>query len=129
VDRPRVTTRGWYHDLRRVELPGLRNGGAEPGPRSRADPALHLMWPWLSSRIMARTTVDIDAAVLRDLKRLQKRQGKSLGQLISELVAAALTREKAAEKETSPFRWKARAMGARIDLEDKEAVRAALESD
>ena len=44
----------------------------------------------LSSRIMARTTVDIDAAVLRDLKRLQKRQGKPLGQLISELVAAAL---------------------------------------
>jgi mRNA-degrading endonuclease RelE of RelBE toxin-antitoxin system len=78
---------------------------------------------------MARTTVDIDAAVLRDLKRLQKRQGKSLGRLISELVAAALTREKAAEKETSPFRWKARAMGARIDFEDKEAVRAALESD
>jgi hypothetical protein len=82
----------------------------------------------LSSRIMARTTVDIDAAVLRDLKRLQKRQGKPLGRLISELVAAALTREKAAEEETSPFTWTSRPMGARVDLEDKEAVRAALDS-
>jgi fructose-1,6-bisphosphatase/sedoheptulose 1,7-bisphosphatase-like protein len=77
---------------------------------------------------MARTTVDIDAAVLRDLKRLQKRQGKPLGQLISELVAVALARERTAEEETSPFTWTARAMGARIDLEDKEAVRAALDS-
>jgi hypothetical protein len=77
---------------------------------------------------MPRTTVDIDAAVLRDLKCLQKRKGKPLGQLISELVAAALTREETAEEETPPFRWTARAMGARIDLEDKEAVRAALDS-
>jgi len=77
---------------------------------------------------MARTTVDIDAAVLRDLKRLQKRQGKPLGQLISELVAAALTREETAEEGILPFTWTARAMGARIDLEDKEAVRAALDS-
>jgi mRNA-degrading endonuclease RelE of RelBE toxin-antitoxin system len=77
---------------------------------------------------MSRTTVDIDAAVLRDLKRLQKRQRKPLGQLISELVAAALTREETAEEGTSPFTWTARAMGARIDLEDKEAVQAALDS-
>jgi hypothetical protein len=77
---------------------------------------------------MPRTTVDIDAAVLRDLKRLQKRRGKPLGQLISELVAAALTREETAEEATPPFTWTARAMGARIDLEDKEAVRAALDS-
>lgn len=76
---------------------------------------------------MARTTVDIDAAVLRDLKRLQKRQGKSLGRLIAELIAAAPTRERAAEEGIPPFRWTARAMGARIDLEDKEAVRAALD--
>jgi len=39
---------------------------------------------------MPRTTIDIDASVLRELKRLQKRAHKSLGQLISELVATAL---------------------------------------
>lgn len=77
---------------------------------------------------MARTTVDIDATVLRDLKRLQKRDGKPLGQLISELVAAALAREETTEADLPPFTWTARPMGARIDLEDKEAVRAALDS-
>lgn len=77
---------------------------------------------------MARTTVDIEAAVLRDLKRLQKREGKPLGRLISELVAAALAAERGVPKEGPPFRWEARAMRARIDLEDKEALRAALEA-
>ena len=77
---------------------------------------------------MPRTTVDIDAAVLRDLKRLQKREGKALGRLISEIVAAALARGEAADEGTPPFSWKSRAMRARVDLEDKEAVRAALDS-
>lgn len=77
---------------------------------------------------MPRTTVDLDASVLRELKRLQAKEGKSLGQLISERLAAALAREK---QPSAPARleWTSRAMGARLDLEDKEAVRAALERD
>jgi hypothetical protein len=43
------------------------------------------------------------------------------------LVAAALAREGAKEPAAVPFAWTARPMGARVDLEDKEAVRAALE--
>jgi len=82
----------------------------------------------LTSSSMPRTTVDIDAAVLHELKRRQKREGKSLGQLISEIVAAALAREEAGEQQSRPFAWTARCMGARIDLEDKAAVRAAPES-
>jgi hypothetical protein len=78
--------------------------------------------------MMARTTIDIEASVLRELKRLQKREGKSLGQLISELVAAALAREEEATEEGRPFQWISRPMGARVDLEDKEAVRAALDA-
>ena len=77
---------------------------------------------------MPRTTVDLDAAVLRDLKRRQKRERKPLGRLISELVAAALARERLTKEEAAPFTWRARPMGARVDLEDKEAVRAALDS-
>ena len=77
---------------------------------------------------MPRTTVDLDAAVLRDLKRLQKREKKPLGQLISEFVAAALARETEGEAACRPFAWTAQRMGARVDLEDKEAVRAALGS-
>lgn len=78
--------------------------------------------------MMPRTTVDIDAGVLRELKRLQKREGKSLGQLISELVAGAMADDEEVPKESPPFHWRSRAMQARVDLEDKEAVRAALEA-
>jgi hypothetical protein len=79
----------------------------------------------LSSRIMARTTIDIDSAVLRELKRRQKREGKTLGQLVSELLSSALDREP--ERAPAPFTWSSGPMGARVDLEDKEAVRRALE--
>ncbi len=74
---------------------------------------------------MPRTTIDIDAAVLRELKRRQRREGKSLGQLVSELLAASLRSE--AWEEPPPFSWIAKEMGARVDLEDAEAVRRALE--
>jgi len=78
----------------------------------------------LSSRIMARTTIDIDPTVLRELKRRQRREGKTLGRLVSELLAGALERQ---AEEAAPFRWAARPMVARIDLEDKEALRRALD--
>jgi len=70
--------------------------------------------------------VDIDATVLRALKERGAREGKSMGALMSELLATALERE--AEPRARPFTWTTRAMGARIDLEDKEAVRRALEA-
>ena len=73
---------------------------------------------------MPRTTIDIDAGVLRELKRRQRREGKTLGQLVSELLAVSLRR---GERPADGLRWTARPMGARVDLEDKEAVRRALE--
>jgi hypothetical protein len=73
---------------------------------------------------MARTTIDIDAAVLRRLKERKRREGKTLGQLVSELLAGALRETDATPRELD---WTARPMGARVDLEDKEAVRRALE--
>jgi len=82
------------------------------------------MYTSIASVIMPRTTVSIDASVLRALKRRAQAQGKSLGQVISELVAPALRQDGAG---TPPsVRWRSRAMKARIDLEDKEAVREAL---
>lgn len=74
---------------------------------------------------MARTTIDIDAAVLRRLNERKRREGKTLGQLVSELLAGALH-----DDEPSVPRqldWTSRPMHARVDLEDKEAVRRALE--
>ena len=75
---------------------------------------------------MARTTIDIDAAVLRELKKRQKREGKTLGQLVSELLAGALERDRAPAHEREPFVWFSKPMEALVDLEDKEAVRRAL---
>ena len=76
---------------------------------------------------MPRTTVSIDAPILRDLRRLQKREGKSLGRLISDLLAQALRRHQERQPEPPAFRWVSRPMGARVDLGDKEAVRTFLE--
>lgn len=74
-----------------------------------------------------RTTVNIDDPVLKELKKLQKEAGKSLGRLISDLLAQALRERKAAKKRPGNPRWLSRAMGAHIDLADKEALYAALE--
>lgn len=73
---------------------------------------------------MPRTTVDLDASVLRELKKRQERDRRPLGQLISELVAKALD----AEDRTAPtVNWVARDLRPRIDLEDKDAVWSTLD--
>ena len=72
---------------------------------------------------MPRTTLDIDATVLRELRRRGKREGKTLGRLVSELLATALAREPYAPE---PLDWSSQDMRARVDLEDDEAVAAAL---
>lgn len=74
-----------------------------------------------------RTTVDIDAPILKELKQLQRREGKSLGRIISELLAVALRQRKAQAAPTSSFRWISRPMGARHDLADREAILDAMD--
>ena len=75
-----------------------------------------------------RTTVDIDDPILKDLKKIQKKQGKSLGRLISDLLAQALGESKAPKASATPApRWISKAMGARVDLADPEALYAAME--
>ena len=77
----------------------------------------------IASRIM-RTTLDLDPSVLAELKRRGRRQGKSLGRLASELLAAQLDQEDLPAPH--PFSWHARPMAARLDLDDPEAVRRAM---
>lgn len=74
---------------------------------------------------MTRTTLDLDPTVLRDLKKRQKREGKTLGRLVSELLVGPLAEEPRAEPRE--FHWFSKNMGLKVDLEDKEAVRRALE--
>jgi hypothetical protein len=81
----------------------------------------------LSSRIMARTTIDLDASVLQELRRRAKVEHKSMGQLASERLALAL-REDAVQP--APLCWPAKRMGSPVvDLQDKDAVLAILNSD
>ncbi len=75
---------------------------------------------------MPRTTLDLDSSVLRELKRRAKQEDKSIGTVVSEIVAPALARRSRA-RNAPVLRWRAAPMGPpSIDLEDKEAVRRAL---
>lgn len=80
----------------------------------------------VASRIMARTTLDLDPTILRELKERAEREGKPMGRLASELLAPALKEQPRAEE--PPFEWKSHDMGLPlVDLEDKEAVWAILD--
>ncbi|WP_054019236.1 hypothetical protein [Piscinibacter sakaiensis] len=74
-----------------------------------------------------RTTLDIDDPILRDLKQLQAREGKSLGRLVSDLLAQSLAAQARPVAASAPFRWTSRPMQARVDLADKHAVQDALD--
>jgi hypothetical protein len=76
-----------------------------------------------------RTTLDIDAPILKDLKRLQRREGKSLGRLVSDLLAVALaaSRQRGSEPAAPVFKWIARPMHARVDLADQHALLDAMD--
>ena len=74
---------------------------------------------------MAGTTLDIATDVLDELKRRRRGQDKTLGELVSELLAQALADHPTPS--TRPLRWQTQDFGPRIDLEDKEALRRALE--
>ncbi len=75
-----------------------------------------------------RTTLDIDDPVLRELKRRQRAEGKSLGKVASELLARALA-EPGEAKAPMKFAWIAQAMGARVDVADKEALYQAMDAE
>ena len=82
----------------------------------------------VSSRIM-RTTLDLDSSVLRQLKRRSRRTGKSMGQVASELLARSLDDADKSAAASPRVEWIARDLGRPlVELEDKEAVRAALDS-
>jgi hypothetical protein len=76
--------------------------------------------------MMPRTTVDLDASVLREVKRLARRTKRSLGDVMSELLAAALHRSESPER---PLAWTSAPMEARVDLADKEAVYGVLDGE
>jgi plasmid stability protein len=77
---------------------------------------------------MPRTTIDLDPGVLRELRRRSSREGKSMGQVASELLARAV-----AEPTNVPapdFTWATSDLGRPlVDLEDPEEIRRAIDKE
>jgi hypothetical protein len=71
-----------------------------------------------------RTTLDLDDDVLRALKQRQREEGKTLGKLVSELLAQALA---ATPPPRVDVRWATSDLRPRVDLDDKDAVWAVLD--
>ena len=80
----------------------------------------------LASNIM-RTTINIDDPILREVKKLQKTERKPLGRIVSDLLARALAEKPQKEDPVAAFQWICRPMGPLVDLEDKDALYAALD--
>jgi hypothetical protein len=79
------------------------------------------MFYLLTSRIMPRTTLDLDSTVLEQLRRRAAVEHKSMGQLASERLAVSL--RESAPKELPRLRWPSRRMGKpAVDLDDKDAL-------
>ena len=75
-----------------------------------------------------RTTINLDAMIVKELKRRSKGAGKSMGQLASELLATSLREQTGRPRNPGGLTWIAKDLGRPlVDLEDKEAVRARLD--
>ncbi|SIO55772.1 hypothetical protein SAMN05443247_08120 [Bradyrhizobium erythrophlei] len=74
-----------------------------------------------------RTTIDIDDPILREVKAIHEKEGRSIGAIVSELLAEALAGRRPSRAKP-PFRWTSKPMKALVDLADKEAVYAVLDS-
>ena len=77
---------------------------------------------------MARTTLDIDAPILRELKELQRKENRSLGKIVSQLLVEALARREKPVREPE-FKWVSRPMHCRVDLSDKDLLYSELDRD
>lgn len=73
-----------------------------------------------------RTTIDIDASLLRELKARKERDGKTLGRLVSEMIARCLADEDH-EVPAEDLRWPSKALHPRLDIGDKDALWRALD--
>jgi hypothetical protein len=82
----------------------------------------------IASRIMPRTTIDLDPTILRELKARQRREGKTLGRLVSELLSTAMQPGDDKPRPPALLAWSSRPMRALVDLDDPEAVRRALDA-
>ena len=76
---------------------------------------------------MSRTTLSIDTLILDEVKQIQQKEGTSLGQVVTRLLAEALVHRSGSSQEPSRLDWISRPMGTLVDLTDRDAVYAILD--
>lgn len=76
-----------------------------------------------------RTTLDIDDPILREVRALHEKEGRSMGAIVTALLADALAMRRAPARTSRAFTWASRDMRARVDIADKDAVYRALDAD
>ena len=76
-----------------------------------------------------RTTLDIDAPILADLKRLGQARHMPMGRLASEMLGRALRERTAHPKKKVEFTWIDRPMNAKVDIADREAMYDAMDGE
>lgn len=76
-----------------------------------------------------RTTIDVDGPVLGELKRVAKKERKTLGALLSELLAEALARRRQRTEAPRAFAWNTTRGGTLVDLTDKERLWEMLDAE
>lgn len=83
----------------------------------------------ISDALEASTTLDIDDPILKELKRLQQREGKAMGRLVSDLLAESLSRRRDGRSKEVVFSWIAQPMGAHVDPGDRDALLDAMDGE
>lgn len=72
--------------------------------------------------------MDLAKPVLEELKALQKKEGRTLGELASQILAEGLREKQRSRVEAVPrkFHWCSQPLGPKVNLSDKEAVYRAM---
>ncbi len=77
---------------------------------------------------MSRTTINIESPLLSTIPEMARKERKTLGKLISELLAAGLeVKKKNLGKPGRRLKWHTQRMGARIDYTDKDQLYSVLD--
>ena len=75
-----------------------------------------------------RITIDVPISIMEELKSIQTKEGVTLDDLVTGLLAEGL-QARHADQTGSELGWKSQSMRARVDLTDKEAVYAIIAFD
>ena len=73
-----------------------------------------------------RTTINIATPILQELKGIQKKEGGTLSEPVSGLLAEGL-KARRPDHDDGQLDWISQSMDSRVDLADKEAVYAIID--